>query len=577
MKTTTIRMFFILLVLSFISRPILAQTSQVVYNNPQHTSGSLTLSPADCQYDGWHWGWEINIPANTPIKVTSTINIDVYLQIYTNESGSSNSIFNGYGPGSNIGTAFSSIGKIFVYTEDDGDGAPSSDVFTINFSVDNSYTMNQNTATSGDAIVGGKLDVKGDVEVDSHLGIGSAPSSNAKLYINNSQANFSLYSINSLQTAGSTYGLLSNAYNNSGSVYGIYSYVSGGGTANQRWAGYFTGGDVEVYNGNLKVTGNGKVGIGVTDPQGSLQVRGTYDNSWIYFSSNAGLNSTKYKPKVAYGMAFTWNYSGGYGESIINYSTGVGSSPRLDFTSFDGTNLTTEMTLKKGSLGIGTTTPQAKLDVGAFINGGQLGTVFGRLPEGNTTGDGTYLGVAGYGTQPADYNSKGFSIEHHFYGQTNSSINFFRGAGTTGGYLTFNTSENSEKMRINANGNVSIGTTDTDPTGAMLTVKGSIHTKEVIVDLNAPLADFVFTPTYKLMPLHEVEQYVTTNSHLPEMPSADEVSKNGLNMGEMQNKLLQKMEEMTLYMIEQNKAINELNQVVKVQNEKIVKLETASK
>ena len=59
------------------------------------------------------------------------------------------------------------------------------------------------------------------------------------------------------------------------------------------------------------------------------------------------------------------------------------------------------------------------------------------------------------------------------------------------------------------------------------------------------------------MPLNQVEQYVNTNSHLPEMPSAAEVSKNGLNMGEMQNKLLQKVEELTLYMIDQQKTINQ--------------------
>jgi hypothetical protein len=60
------------------------------------------------------------------------------------------------------------------------------------------------------------------------------------------------------------------------------------------------------------------------------------------------------------------------------------------------------------------------------------------------------------------------------------------------------------------------------------------------------------------MPLNRVEEYVNANNHLPEMPSASEVSKNGLSMGEMQNKLLQKVEELTLYVIEQQKEINQL-------------------
>jgi len=114
-------------------------------------------------------------------------------------------------------------------------------------------------------------------------------------------------------------------------------------------------------------------------------------------------------------------------------------------------------------------------------------------------------------------------------------------------------------------GNVGIGTTIPDQ---KLTVKGKIHAEEVIVDLNVPVADYVFKPTYKLMPLHEVEQFVKTNSHLPEIPSATEITKNGLSMGEMQNKLLQKVEELTLYAIEMRKEINTLkaeNKQIKAQ------------
>jgi len=108
---------------------------------------------------------------------------------------------------------------------------------------------------------------------------------------------------------------------------------------------------------------------------------------------------------------------------------------------------------------------------------------------------------------------------------------------------------------LNITANVGIGTTNPDQ---KLTVKGKIHAEEVIVDLNVPVADYVFKPTYKLMPLPEVEQYVKNNSHLPEVPSATEISKNGLSMGEMQNKLLQKVEELTLYAIQQNKKIETL-------------------
>ena len=104
-------------------------------------------------------------------------------------------------------------------------------------------------------------------------------------------------------------------------------------------------------------------------------------------------------------------------------------------------------------------------------------------------------------------------------------------------------------------GNIGIGTTNPDE---KLTVNGVIHAKEVKVDLSGSLADFVFKPDYKLMSLPQVEQFVKANNHLPQMPSANEVAKNGLSMGEMQNKLLQKVEELTLYAIQQDQSKKEL-------------------
>jgi len=109
---------------------------------------------------------------------------------------------------------------------------------------------------------------------------------------------------------------------------------------------------------------------------------------------------------------------------------------------------------------------------------------------------------------------------------------------------------------IDITGKVGIGTTQPDE---KLTVNGKIHAKEIIVSLNGPLADYVFNHDYKLRPLHEVKQFVQTHKHLPDIPSAAEVEENGLSMGEMQNKLLQKIEELTLYMIQQQDKIEELH------------------
>jgi hypothetical protein len=101
---------------------------------------------------------------------------------------------------------------------------------------------------------------------------------------------------------------------------------------------------------------------------------------------------------------------------------------------------------------------------------------------------------------------------------------------------------------------------------ATLTVAGDIRAREVRVDINAG-ADFVFESDYSLLSLEELEQFITTNKHLPDIAPANEMEQNGIDMGEMQIKLLQKIEELTLYIIEQNKRMQE-------QDKKMQKLET---
>ncbi|TPG36289.1 hypothetical protein [Flavobacterium pectinovorum] len=101
-------------------------------------------------------------------------------------------------------------------------------------------------------------------------------------------------------------------------------------------------------------------------------------------------------------------------------------------------------------------------------------------------------------------------------------------------------------------GNVGIGITN--PTNK-LDVKGTIHSQEVKVDMNN-WSDFVFKKEYNLPTLEEVENHIAEKGHLENIPSEEEVLKNGINLGEMNAKLLQKIEELTLYAIEQSKRNN---------------------
>jgi hypothetical protein len=111
-----------------------------------------------------------------------------------------------------------------------------------------------------------------------------------------------------------------------------------------------------------------------------------------------------------------------------------------------------------------------------------------------------------------------------------------------------------ERLRITPEGKVGIGTST--PT-ELLEVAGTIRAREVKVEVNAG-ADHVFKPDYNLLKLEEVEAFVKENKHLPEIPSEKEMQEKGLSVNEFQIKLLQKIEELTLYTIEQNKRIQQL-------------------
>jgi hypothetical protein len=111
-----------------------------------------------------------------------------------------------------------------------------------------------------------------------------------------------------------------------------------------------------------------------------------------------------------------------------------------------------------------------------------------------------------------------------------------------------------------------------------LFVKNGIRAEKVKVDIASQngWADYVFKKDYSLKSLEEVEKHINEKGHLPNVPSAKEVVENGINVAEMDAKLLEKIEELTLYSIEQNKQIKKLqeeNSELKKQAEKIENLE----
>ena len=187
-----------------------------------------------------------------------------------------------------------------------------------------------------------------------------------------------------------------------------------------------------------------------------------------------------------------------------------------------------------GSVGIGTTTPRGKFDVDG------AGDIY--LNDDPINGAGQSLFLPGH-----IYISPHTSTGDISFLQARRSDN----SGTTALRIrTYNNGSLTESMHIAGDGNVGIGTAN--PT-QKLTVNGTIYGKEVKVDLSVPGPDYVFEEDYKLTPLEDIKTYIDQNKHLPEVPSAKEMEKNGIQLGEMNMLLLKKIEELTLYVIEQQK------------------------
>ncbi len=214
--------------------------------------------------------------------------------------------------------------------------------------------------------------------------------------------------------------------------------------------------------------------------------------------------------------------------------------------------------LSNGNVGIGSVSPSAKLEI---------------------TGNNTTLSILKLANKSWTCNQE-MALEF-WNGAANKNVATSRivskmhGCGNGGEDLHFQTQSYSvsnpnqsyptTKMVIENDGNVGIGITD--PTHK-LTVSGTISATEVKVSIT-PNSDYVFEPDYALRPIQEVETFIKENKHLPDIPSAEEFKENGVGLGEMDDMLLRKVEELTLYVIELKKE-NEVmkNRLNQLENEK---------
>lgn len=270
---------------------------------------------------------------------------------------------------------------------------------------------------------------------------------------------------------------------------------------------------------------NGSVGIGTTSPTYKLDVVGP-EGTWKARFQGPDGYITIGPSNSGWAHIYTDRPNFIFNQGIWT-TTGVFSS----YNNSDlilKTNGTTRLTISKptGYVGIGTSAPAGLLE----IKGPDTGTGTSQVII-NSTDSNAELGFSLNGS------SKGYV----WYEPTNDLMGFGRG-----GF--------SNSIFVNAAGNLAVGTWN--PT-EKLTVNGTIYGKEVKVDLSVPAPDYVFAKDYNLPSLDELKTFIDRYNHLPEVPSAKEMEQNGINLGEMNMILLKKMEEMTLYMIEQKKQLEE--------------------
>jgi hypothetical protein len=188
-----------------------------------------------------------------------------------------------------------------------------------------------------------------------------------------------------------------------------------------------------------------------------------------------------------------------------------------------------------GRVGMGTTVPVVKLHID---NGGLSGEVF------RIEGQNPQMGLATDGILKGFFNLTGDDVKIGTLASNDLGKFIVR---LNGG----------DRMFVHPDGRVSIGTI-TPATGYMLSVNGKIISEEVRVELDVNWPDYVFKQDYKLPSLKQVENFIQKNNHLPGIPSAAQVKKEGIELGDMNKRLLEKIEELTLYLIQQNKEIETL-------------------
>lgn len=293
-----------------------------------------------------------------------------------------------------------------------------------------------------------------------------------------------------------------------------------GGAANQTGEIYRTG---SVGIGNTNPYRKLEVGYRYTDYSAFMRLAGHWDEDWRNHSKlefndhNFGIGAGSFTDGGSDNDdLYLYSYKGTNRDIRFMATYNGNSSP-------SGSNWKTNMIIKQeGNVGIGTLNPKAPLHIE-----GDKGIFLSR-PSWMNNNTEVQIGISTYNGLPG--------LRFVIKPEENEQPYF-------------------DVLHLANNGKVGIGTTNPSH---KLTVNGEILCETVRVEAGIPYADYVFEDNYELTPLPELEKFINENKHLPEIPSESDVCEDGINLSEFNILLLKKVEELTLYTIELNKKIEQL-------------------
>ncbi|ELR68655.1 hypothetical protein C900_00166 [Fulvivirga imtechensis AK7] len=268
---------------------------------------------------------------------------------------------------------------------------------------------------------------------------------------------------------------------------------------------------VNDHNSDMVINSDGNIGIGTVSPNGRLHVTNTTTYGTAHGMADAIVEDADHPMMLLLSNNSSTSYYG-FADTDDPYVGGMEYNHSSNQLILRANNHLSDVIIDaEGDMGIGTTNPKRKLHASSES------MVQLRLERPNTA-----TGVTDIGSANGDL---------YFY---------------PGGYDLKN-----GDVFIHTSGKVGIGTTD--PGSFKLAVEGKIGAREVQVTATNPWPDYVFEENYPLTPLSDLEVYLKENKHLPGIPDAKTVEEEGVKLGEMNTKLLEKVEELTLYLLEQNK------------------------